>query len=309
MERRLKSERHHWWPECVSAHWADDKGGVNWLLPNGDTRRSTPANFGVIGNGHHILLGRPGEQTVWDESFEQEFDRADSNFPGVIQWLESVHHEPTPLPVERRRRFLPRSASDQELSNLSECLVSLAVRSPMTREIAVGLAEHLRGPLPDRERNVLIGSNLRSTHKRTVKEVSGRGKYVVIFSPDREFVFGDGFFHNITPPGGHALAPEMLVPVTPRLSVLFVVPLSYTVLPRVFSLTVSSEEADALNQVVQVYARTAIFYRNDRPEIQPIYAVGKHLKFETPDNLPDQIIANIPGVDTGDLALRRLFGR
>jgi hypothetical protein len=49
---KLNSERHHWWPECVSDFWKDDDGGVNWMLPDGTLRRSSPNNFGVIGNGH-----------------------------------------------------------------------------------------------------------------------------------------------------------------------------------------------------------------------------------------------------------------
>ncbi|MDE3799558.1 hypothetical protein I7G59_19840 [Sinorhizobium meliloti] len=77
---RLKSERHHWWPETVSEFWKNDRGVVNWLMPDGTERNAPPRQFGVIGNGHHIKLSdKPDEHTVWDESFEKEFDTADPN--------------------------------------------------------------------------------------------------------------------------------------------------------------------------------------------------------------------------------------
>lgn len=75
-----------------------------------------------------------------------------------------------------------------------ESLASLAIRSPMTREAAVSIAERLRGPLPERERNTLITANLRDMHRRAKQAVSERGKATAIFSPHREFVFGDGFW-------------------------------------------------------------------------------------------------------------------
>src|SRR5690606_11016925 len=71
MSRSNKSERHHWWPECLSKHWADPDGGVHWLRPDGSEQRAKPAAFGVIGNGHFIKLGREaGETTAWDQNFE-----------------------------------------------------------------------------------------------------------------------------------------------------------------------------------------------------------------------------------------------
>lgn len=82
---RTTSERHHWWPECVSARWADGAGGVTWLLPDGSERRARSDAFGVIGNGHYIKLSRTaGETTVWDQNFEDEFQDADGQFPAVI---------------------------------------------------------------------------------------------------------------------------------------------------------------------------------------------------------------------------------
>jgi len=156
---KLKSERHHWWPVCVSRHWAGDDGKTGWLKPDGSTVRIPPARLGVIGNGHHIKLGRNDEDTVWDQSFERVFDKADDAFPELIRWLEELERKPVREVRELRQRFIPQPCTDDELARMTECAVSLAVRGPMNREASVALAEDLRGPLPTPERNALILKN------------------------------------------------------------------------------------------------------------------------------------------------------
>jgi hypothetical protein len=159
-------------------------------------RRARPAAFGVIGNGHFIKLGdETGEPTPWDQNFESEFQRADSQFPSVITWLTGLTFEDRRhLPL--RARFLPQPASDQMFGQMLESVVSIAIRSPMTRESCVSLAEQFRGPLPERERNSLITMNMRDMHRRAVKDLGVRGKATAILSPDREFIFGVGFYHR-----------------------------------------------------------------------------------------------------------------
>lgn len=172
---KTKSERHHWWPECVSQRWADEGGGVNWLLPDGEVRRAKPAAFGVIGNGHFIKLGNtPGEATPWDQNFETEFNNADDRFPAVIEWLKSLDYQPR-VGASRRMRFVPQPSSDALFGQMVESLSSLAIRSPMTREACVSLAEHFRGPLPEWERNSLITANMRDMHRCAVRAFGVRG--------------------------------------------------------------------------------------------------------------------------------------
>ena len=305
---KLKSERHHWWPECVSEHWADPDGGVHWLLPDGEVRKTAPGNLGVIGNGHQIKLSNRAVEThPWDTSFEPEFDRADSNFPGLIRWLDALERTDPPFSGPLGARITPVSAEDSQFTQLIECILSLAVRSPMHREQGVSLAEHFRGELPERERNALIGMNVRHSLRNAVQSIGGRGKALVLYSPEREFIYGDGFFHNITPPVQHLLSPKLLAPITPWLAVLFAKPMSYTIEPRLSTLIISAEETDALNLAVQVYSRRMLFYRSERPPITPHYAVGKHLQFRDHRNSVDQLIHAIPGVPARDASLDAFF--
>lgn len=298
---KTKSEKHHWWPECVSKHWKNAEGNVHWLKPNGEIVVSRPKNFGSIGNGHHIKLARnPEEQSPWDQNFEPVFNDADTGFPKVIKWLQSLEHQDVPEEKELTDRFIAQSADDRQITQLVESIVSLAVRSPMQRQTGAGTAEAIRGVerLPERERNTLIGLNMRDSQQRAVSQIGTGGKFVVLYSPKREFIFGDGFFHNIRSP----VQPyqlnryKMIVPVTPEISVLYARPRQYIAEPRLFTFVVTPEEANTLNTVVQIYSCNSIFYRSEKPTITQDYADEAHKKLPDSENPIDILISSIPGV-------------
>jgi hypothetical protein len=300
------------WPECVSERWGDEEGCVHWLAPSGEVKRIPTHNLGAIGNGHMIKLGPVGApDSPWDENFEPQFDRADDTFPGVISWLESLSRrtnvEGTPL----AQRFLVQPADDALLAQLSECVVSLAVRSPKNREAAVALAEHLRGPLPPRERNALIGLNMRQTQRQASAAVSHRAKFVVVYSPDREFIFGDGFYHNVRSPMNGMFLPQIFAPLTPRLAVLIARTTSYRTEPKLTTLVVGVDETEGFNQAVQVYSKDSIYYRSDAPLVIEAFTAGKHLVYDGP-NAIEKLIHAVPGIPPRDPtidALRAAFPR
>lgn len=222
---RLKSEKHHWWPRCVSRHWVGDDRMTGRMAPDGKVVRSNPQQFGVIRNAHHIKLGKaPEESSVWDSSFEGEFDKADGSFPMLLDWLMSVEHD-------RAGVFEPKEATDDQISTLVECATSLAVRGPRNRESCVALAERVRGPLQGRERNTIIGANMQRSQRLIADTIGVSGKFAVLLSRDREFIFGDGFFHNllcvVNPPHN----PKMLVPLTPTMAVVVTRPSAYRTSP------------------------------------------------------------------------------
>lgn len=130
---------------------------------------------------------------------------------------------------------------------------------------------------------------------------------MVVFSPQRELIFGDGFFSNLTPPVDHLLSPKLFVPLTPRIAVLFARPSRFTVLPRMVTVTTAAEETDALNRAVHVYAKDAIFYRSERPAMTKEFAQKKHLVFADHRNPVDRLIHEILGVPPPDPWLEALF--
>lgn len=304
---KLKSERHHWWPVCVSRHWAADDGTTGWLKPDGSFIRVPPSRLGVIGNGHHIKLGRDDKPSPWDQSFERAFDRADEAFPDLISWLEGLEHRPVREVKELRQRFIAQQCTDDKLCRMTECAVSLAVRGPMNREASVAIAEHVRGPIKTSERNALIGLNMRNSQRVVADNIGSRGKFVAIYSQNREFVFGDGFFHNVRNAQMAPHAPKLLVPLTPRISVLVCRPTRYMVEPRLSTLVLDDHEVDILNQAVQVYSKNAIYFRSEPPAVHEAFRGGTHLAFEHPGNPIDSLIHSIPGVPARDASLDRIF--
>lgn len=303
---QLKSEVHHWWPRCVSSHWAAEDGTTGWIKPDGTCRRVPPHHLGLLRNAHHVQLGDRGVSTPWDSSFEDEFDKADTHFPVVISWLQGLDRQLTSH-QRFRDRFVSQSTGDDELRRLTECVVSLAVRSPMNREASVAFAESLRGPLEKRERDALIGMNMRNSQRVVADSIGANAKFAVLFSHRKEFIFGDGFFHNVTAAVNRPLAPTIAAPITPHMSVVVTRPVAYMVEPRLSTIVLNEAEVDVCNQAIQVYARTALYFRNDRPVITNAFARAEHLHYTHPDNPMDELVRSIPGIPPRDSSFDFLF--
>lgn len=250
----------------------------------------------MIGNGHHIKHGRtPDQSTGWDTSFEDEFDVADSSFPTLIAWLQGLERRAIGGP-DLRSRFVPQEASDVQIRALTECVVSLAVRGPMNREASVSLAERLRGPIPSAERNALVGMNMWQSQRLIADSIGSAGKFAVIYSEKREFIYGDGFFHNVKASSNPPHAPKILAPITPFISVMVSRPTRFTVEPRLVTIVLAEDEVDRCNHAVQVYSRGALFYRNDRPTLDEAFKLGEHREYARPDNPIDTLFESLPGV-------------
>jgi len=306
--KTLKSERHHWWPRCVSKHWADTEGFAHWITPDGTCKRVPPAQLAMIGNGHHIKLSRnPADSSPWDMSFEREFDLADGNFPSVIAWLNTLTSQKL-FNLQLRERFLPQPCTDDQLKILTECVVSLVIRSPKSREAAVSVAEYLRGELPTPERNALIGLNIRNSQRMISDNIGAGAKFSVLLSSGKEFIYGDGLFNNITGTVNPPHSPKIIAPITPMISVIISKPTSFTVEPRLSTIVLSDDEVDACNHAIQVYSKRALFYRSERPKLIDAFTRNEHLSYEHPDNPMDTLIRSIPGIPPRDRSLDFLLG-
>lgn len=295
---RLKSALHHWWPRCVSRLWTDAEGKTGWLRPDGTCVRTTPANLGVLRDGHHIMLGDDaGEATAWDFSFEGTFDRADSRFPSVIAWLEGLRRAPHD-DDDMRRAFLTQPATDEQLRNLTECVVSLAVRSPMNREASVALADRIGPPKSPRQRNSLIGLNMARSQRIVADSIGAHAKFAVLFSDRREFIFGDGFFHNVLACVNAPHNPKVIAPLTPEMTVIVTRPMAYMVEPRLCTIELTADQVDLCNHAVQTYSRNALFFRSQVPELDEAFRCGQHCRYARSDNPMDQLIQTLPGISS-----------
>lgn len=282
---------------------------TGWLKPDGTCIRLPPANLGVIGNGHIIKVGRDGEPSPWDQSFERVFDKADSRFPELIEWLEGLQRRPVRDISELRHRFVAQPSSDDKLTLMTECAVSLAVRGPMNREASVAVAEHVRGPIQSAERNTLIGLNMRHSQRLIADSIGARGKFVAVYAQNREFVFGDGFFHNVVNVQMAPHSPKLFVPITPHICILVCRPSSYTVEPKLFTLLLDDAEVDVCNHAVQTYSKNAIYFRSQQPPLHDEFRLAKHLHYSHPVNPIDKLIHSIPGVPARNPSFDHFYDR
>jgi hypothetical protein len=166
----------------------------------------------------------------------------------------------------------------------------------MNRDASVRFAEQLRGPIPEAEREALIGLNIRDTQRLVADVIGSRGKFVVVFSESREFVFGDGFFHNIKNSDLFPSSPKLFVPITPYMGLLLCCPPTYLAEPRLLTLVLGEQEVDACNSVIQVYAKEAVYFRSQQPELTDVFRRAAHLVYADRNNPIERIIQGIPGV-------------
>jgi hypothetical protein len=283
--KSLRNELHHWWPECVSRFWADTDGHAYMMTPDGNVVRSLPGQFGAIRNAHTIKLAK--KPTVWDESFEGVFGSADSNFGALIAWLGEVARADGPTLGAFDKRLSPLLLSTEQHSRLADCMASLIVRSPRFRFCIRLTTEHYRArfgmPDPTADKS-LIAMNMRNCQKTFRDAIASGGKFLVMSSAGREFIFGDGFLHNFTSSAAAPHSPRFLIPVTPEIAVYYVKPMAYRSFPKAFAMTLLPEEVKAMNDIVQVYSERFLFYRREKPETTDEFRRGEHRQLQYDDH-------------------------
>ena len=293
----IKSAKHHWWPKALSSYWEDEEGGVTLLRPDGTSTKSAAKNFGAIRDGHTARMSNvPGEKSVWDNSFEQDFDQADGSFHRVLKWLNNLDRCGSPFETSLTDRFAATPISQPDFDELLVCAFSLIVRSPKFRQVAGAYSIHHGTQGHERSVRRVMMANMQNSLENLTRAFGGSGKAVAIFSPKRELIFGDGFFTNVMPPAQHILRPRAIVPLTPALAILIQKPSSYNPDPNLCTLVVNQQEADELNDLVQIYAKEAVFYRSECPPISDAYARGEHLQFADDRNYADRLCDCVPGV-------------
>lgn len=292
----IKSAVHHWWPRAISQHWIGEDNYVGAIRTDGRHFRTQHGKLGGIKNAHTMKMAAEGQTSPWDHSFESLYDTADAAFPRIIEeiqtlvfdWMKSYPSVTTYQPI------LP---SNWLRTNLANSLVSLCLRGPLNRFMALDMAMKLRGgEIEPREQNRIIGYNIKHMLNDYVGHMSGRGKVALIYSPEREFIFGDGFFHNLITAGNINHSARMIVPLTPRISVIYAMPQSMTPEPMFHATWISAKVTEQMNGTIQVYSKDELFYSNERPKPNSDFLSGKFLTYDWGANPADHLISIIPGL-------------
>ena len=148
---------------------------------------------------------------------------------------------------------------------------------------------------------------MRNSHRLIADHIGSDGKFVAVYSQRKEFVFGDGFFHNLQNVQNAPSSPKLFVPITPHICVLVCRPSRYMVKPKLTTLVLDDHEVDICNNTVQVYSKNAIFFRSQQPVLTEEFQRCQHWMYSNPGNPIDSLIHSIPGVPSRDTSLDHIF--
>jgi hypothetical protein len=279
IRKPLKTELHHWWPRTLAEHWRDEHGMVSTILRSGEVRRAPPGAFGAVTNAHHIKLGGP-----WDSTFEPIFDSADRNANSLIEWLFGLQTSIKSSHGRRHDRILAQELPTDRLAQLAALIASLVARTPRTRASIAATLTHWRremGIRPAEADQPLIAMNQQNLYEAYHRVLERSGRWAVLFTDTKEFIFGDGFLHDFPASADGLHAPRRaVVPLTPTVAIAYAYPRSYPSEPRLVTLRVNAEEVQFFNEALQGYANEFLFYRSQQPKLIDAFKDGGHRQFE-----------------------------
>ena len=258
--------------------WADIEGQASRLSYDGAVLRTPPQNLGAIGNAHHVKLGEP-----WEHTIEPMFHHADDVMKYLVEYL--LAQKPTAKPASKHsliERMSPLELPDLEREQIGECVASLIVRSPAFRNVMRLTADSGRDGLPydsNTDANNLIASNIAIEFRQIVRSLRTGGKMVLMFSDSSEFIFGEGFLHNL---GGGAVGAnsKFFVPMTPDLALGYIHPLAYRTHPNAVTVVLTSKEVVRCNEITQVYSKDYVYFRQQRPVLTPQFQSRQFLEYQ-----------------------------
>ncbi len=274
-----KSREHHWWPVGLQKYWEDRNGDVSWIDPEGQIEKKRARNRKIARkpHGHTIFRGN-----VWETNFEGEFESADNGVPKIVDTLLSLK----PLgrtPSEFFKLMLLVFKRDRHLRDMCKfyhldedvhrglllLILSLLIRSPGNRSRYEAYPQ-IMGLPPDEE----VGKANMNQNYRIAKRLCETGHlsnryFVLIHSPLKRFIFGDGNLDWITGSLiGNRIDGRALVPLTPHLCVYICSPRSMRTTPNCASFSAAPWMVDWINSIVQIYSRDRLFFLGRPPQLE-----------------------------------------
>ena len=275
----LKTELHHWWPRTLADHWAAADGMVSVIRPNGAVHRAPPGAFGAITNAHHMKIGGP-----WDSTFEPIFNQPDFEMADFVSWLGTLEASFAGADTSMVERISPQPLPDERRAQIARITASLLARSPGIRNSIKITTEHFRREFgladPSADKS-LIAVNQRGLYDAYRKGMENSGRWAILFSDEREFIAGDGFFHNFpaSQDGFHS-GRKLVLPILPTAAVVYMSPMQYPTEPKLVTLRLGADEVERLNEIAQVYASDFLFYREEKPTLSESFTCGGHRQFQ-----------------------------
>lgn len=286
------SREHHWWPVGLQRHWTDASGNVSFIDPQGRVGRKKAVNRKVAkkAHGHTVLLNGP-----WTTNFEPDFERADDSINAVLSSLAQYKAKGgtsfweflafMSLLFKRDRKFrdiCQYYEMDSRLtSSLALLICSLLIRLPARRHVYEQVSQWVGLP-PDPNIGKMNMRQFFHTASRAIENgASASMFFVLIRSPWREFVYGDGVLDWMSDSlSSMHIHGRALLPLTPNLCVYVCTPMVRHGKYNCASFYAGSWIVDAVNEFTQIYSRDLLFFRSMKPKLTDHFKRGQFLTHE-----------------------------
>lgn len=286
------SREHHWWPVGLQKHWTDKLGNVSSIDPKGTVTKKKAINRKIAkkAHGHTVLLNGP-----WTTNFEADFAKADDSINTVLSSLKNYKAKGGEsfwdflklmsllFKRDRKLRDLCRyyKMDPQLTSSLALLTASLLIRLPARRHAYEQVSEWVGLP-PDPNVGKMNMRQFYQIASRGIERDAGRGIFfVLIRSPWKEFVYGDGVLDWISDSlAGMHIHGRALLPLTPNLCL-------YVSTPRVrrgnhncACFYAAPWIVDSVNEFTQIYSRDQLFFRSQKPTLSEHFRNGQFFAHE-----------------------------
>lgn len=303
------SKNHHWWPVGLQRYWADRSGAISWIEPDGtiDSKKATNRRIGYKRYGHTIWQG-----SDWAYNFEDEFD-IDNEVHAIVSTLNDLKPFGRTLGefaslaklVFKKDRTLRDMCKFYPLDekfhrDLLLLIHSLLLRSPANRSKFEGYPKMIGLPADEEIGKINMAQKYALAKKLCQKGLISNQYFVLLHSPWRRFIFGDGCLDWLT--GGlHAnrINGRALIPLTPNLCVYFCTPASMRTTPNCASLSVAPWMVDSINENTQVYSKDKLFFLGKAPALTEAFRLGKFLEHKKKSDALIEMLDEAVGMNKG----------
>ncbi len=275
----INSGKHHWWPTTLQKYWCNRDGLISVVHSSGRVDPSKPGPFGAINHAHSELRGTP-----WASTFEPIFTQSDDDITAFPEWLATIDSKNISNHRPMVERIIPQTISENEKQMLARITASLLARSPRIRYMIKRGNENFRQEQNWSDQTVdksLIAANQRHLYDAYRKHMKSSGRWAILFSDEKEFIAGDGFFHNF--PASQDFinsGKKLILPILPTAAIIFMSPMSYPTEPKLVTLRLNSNEVETINEITQIYACDYLFFRNEKPNLTEDFKIGKYQQYE-----------------------------
>jgi hypothetical protein len=271
----------------LQKYWRDSSGNVFWVNASGQTA-SMPGDWRKIGSteyGHSAII-----DTVWQTNFEEQFT-IDSKVHDIVKKLESMRPQETlshtsvglAAHFQDGHQNIPDTCYYHHIKEplrreLLLLICSLLIRSPANR-FAYENAPLIAGLPPNQD----VGKiNMRAIYK-SAKKICRLGKasnqyFVLLHSPEKRFVFGDGALDWLTESVmTNRLHGQALIALTPSICIYVTTPLAMGSSINCASLIATSFMVDQVNEIIQIYSKERLFYCGPPPRLSENFLANQFL--------------------------------